>query len=170
MLPKRTFTEQSREEVVKSNLNYSRSKQLWTFSKKQRFDPVRPQCPNAFYSKGVSTLSHKKVSFATSIRRVFTEATDAPLPGTYSIEDNKDRGKRGFVFGEGRDVENTLFRNAWRTRISLWTISAYKSSFLEPWTQWLQKIRGEEERQRIYAASEDSEWAQLYSNANIDFI
>lgn len=37
MKTKKLLTEESREEVVKSNLNYSRSKQLWTFSKKQRF-------------------------------------------------------------------------------------------------------------------------------------
>jgi hypothetical protein len=101
---RRTFTEQSREEIVKSSLNYSRSKQLWSFSKKQRFEPVRSQCPNAFYSKDVSTLSQKKVSFATSLRRVFTEATDAPLPGKYCVEGDRDRGKKGFIFGESRDV------------------------------------------------------------------
>lgn len=99
MLHRRTFTDHSREEVAKSNLNYSRSKQLWTFSKKQRFDPVRPQCPAAFYANQTSTLSRKKVSFATSKRRVFTEATDAPLPGTYSVEGDKQRGKKGSIFG-----------------------------------------------------------------------
>ena len=99
MQPKSVFTEQSRQEIAKSNLNNSRSKQLWTFSKKQRFDPVRPTCPNAFYSKPPSTLSNKKMSFATSLRRVFTETSDAPLPGTYSAKCPKDGAIKGLFFG-----------------------------------------------------------------------
>lgn len=82
---KKLLTEESREEVVKSNLNYSRSKQLWTFSKKQRFEPIKPACPIAFYEKFVSTISNKKFSFANSKRRVFTQVTDSPLPGTYNV-------------------------------------------------------------------------------------
>lgn len=94
------LTEESREEVVRSNLNYSRSKQLWSFSKRQRFQDVKTECPNAFYQKHVSTISNKKVSFASSKRRVFTQVTDSPLVGTYNIEGSPDR--RAPLFGASR--------------------------------------------------------------------
>lgn len=100
MKQSKLLTEESREEVVKSNLNYSRSKQLWSFSKKQRFQPIKTECPNAFYQKNVSTISSKKVSFANSKRRVFTQLTDSPLPGTYNIEGSPDH--RAPLFGASR--------------------------------------------------------------------
>jgi hypothetical protein len=103
-MSKRVFTEQSREAVARSSLNYSRSKQLWSFSKKQRFDPVRPTCPNAFYAPPASTLSRQQVSFPNSLRRVFTETSHAPLPGTYNIEASRDAARKGASFGESREV------------------------------------------------------------------
>jgi hypothetical protein len=103
-MSKRVFTEESREAVAKSSLNYSRSKQLWTFSKKQRFDPVRPTCPNAFYAKPNSTLSNQQISFPNSIRRVFTETTPAPLPGTYNPDGTRGAHRKGTSFGQSREV------------------------------------------------------------------
>lgn len=67
--------EASREEVAKSNLNDSTSKQLWTFPKKKRFLNIKIECPHAYYQTNLSTFTSKQPKFSASIRKVFTEAS-----------------------------------------------------------------------------------------------
>lgn len=71
---------------------------MWAFRKKNRFDNIKPECPQLYYQGNVSTISNKPVSFSNSKRKVFTEVTDAPLPGTYSINMSL-KTTNGPVFG-----------------------------------------------------------------------
>jgi hypothetical protein len=66
------FARESREDVTRSHLNLSTSKQLWSFGKKKRFQPVKAECPIGFYQQQVSTISKRRVSFSQSKRKVFT--------------------------------------------------------------------------------------------------
>jgi hypothetical protein len=66
------YSVETREAVVKSMVNSSTSKQLWSFSKNRRFKPIKSECPHAFYQTKTSTISNKKVRFTSSVRRVFT--------------------------------------------------------------------------------------------------
>lgn len=60
---------------MKSIVNWSNSKQLWTFPKKKRFKKIKPECPHAFYQQKLDTFSNHKVNFTNSARRLFTDET-----------------------------------------------------------------------------------------------
>lgn len=72
MTARNPFATESREQVVKSIVNWSHSKQLWTFPKKKRFLMPKPECPHAFYQNNVSALSNIQIKFTESTRKLFT--------------------------------------------------------------------------------------------------
>lgn len=94
------FAEESREEIVKSNVNNSTSKHLWTFYKERRFPEPRPNCPYIAYDHDTSTISQKKTKFGSAARRVFTEASEGPSASAYSPSFNRSiSGVNGVTFG-----------------------------------------------------------------------
>lgn len=68
----RAFTEESREEILKSLTNNSSSKQAWSFSRQKRFATSNAPCPYVSYGQAHSTFSNKKAGFGSSRRKVFT--------------------------------------------------------------------------------------------------
>jgi hypothetical protein len=58
MTARNPFAVESREQVVKSIVNWSHSKQLWTFPKKRRFQTIKSECPHAFYDQNFNSLTH----------------------------------------------------------------------------------------------------------------
>jgi hypothetical protein len=109
------FVEESREEITRSNINQSTSKNLWSFSKEKRFSEKKPNCPYVCYETGVSTISNRKTQFGNSQRKVFTEISDAPCSWNYNPLKKDTRPSS--TFGEARDVLFHLFRNALLIRI-----------------------------------------------------
>ena len=100
----RMFTEESRDQIIKSLTNKSSSKQAWSFSRQKRFVANNAQCPFISYGNTSSTLSNKKAGFGTSTRRVFTEMSDAPSAWIYSPADIARPHANSF--GPGRKVHN----------------------------------------------------------------
>lgn len=74
--------EETRERVTKSSLNRSTSKQLWTFSKKDRFQKIKTECPYAYYNIPLSTINNKQVRFSQALRLMFSEQAN-PSPTHY---------------------------------------------------------------------------------------
>lgn len=70
----RTFTQQSRADILKSLTNQSTSKQAWSFSKQKRFIAPAPNCPYVSYANN-STITNRKTYFGSSRRKVFTEVS-----------------------------------------------------------------------------------------------
>lgn len=66
------FAMESRQDIVKSAINSSTSKSMWSFSKDKRFPMDRPVCPYVSYQTNLSTISQRKTGFGTSKRRVFS--------------------------------------------------------------------------------------------------
>lgn len=66
------YAVESRFDIVKSNVNNSTSKTMWSFSKDKRFPQNKPVCPFVSYQNNLSTLSDRKTGFGTSKRRVFS--------------------------------------------------------------------------------------------------
>ena len=62
---------ESRERVVKSSLNNSKSKQLWSFPKKKRFMKIKIECPHSSYQDQKSTLNQHYPIFNTVKRKLF---------------------------------------------------------------------------------------------------
>jgi hypothetical protein len=58
MTARNPFAVESREQVVKSIVNWSHSKQLWTFPKKRRFQTIKSECPHVFYDQNFNSLTH----------------------------------------------------------------------------------------------------------------
>lgn len=69
------YAAESRIDIVKSAINNSTSKTLYSFSKDKRFHPNKSVCPYVFYQSNLSTLSNRKTSFGTSNRKVFSEVS-----------------------------------------------------------------------------------------------
>ena len=83
MTARNPFATESREQVVKSIVNWSHSKQLWSFPKKKRFQTIKAECPRAFYDQNLNSLSNIEVRFPTSTRKLFTESASSPSPAEY---------------------------------------------------------------------------------------
>jgi hypothetical protein len=66
------FAIETRSDIVKSAINNSTAKSMWSFSKKQRFPQDKSVCPYVSYQTDLSTISHRKTGFGTSKRRVFS--------------------------------------------------------------------------------------------------
>ena len=106
-MPKnRIFTEESRDEIVNSLTNHSKSKQSWSFSKEKRFKRVNSNCPHVAYQKETSTISQRKHLFPTARRKVFTEESVAPSSWKYRPS-NPDKNQT-ISFAQGRDVRDSL--------------------------------------------------------------
>jgi len=71
----RQLTEGTRDRVVRSSLNTSTSKQLWTFPKKKRFVKVKVECPHSAYQTQLSTFNQHYPKFSNS-RRIFFNETN----------------------------------------------------------------------------------------------
>lgn len=98
----RAFTEESRDDILKSLTNNSSSKQAWSFSKQKRFPRKNPNCPYVSYMNETSTLSQRKPAFGNSRRKVFTEVSDAPASWIYNPnQPKKDSSK---TIAAGRSV------------------------------------------------------------------
>ena len=98
----RMFTEESRDEILKSLTNNSSSKQAWSFSRQKRFVTMNAPCPYVSYNNAASVFSNKKAGFGSSRRRVFTEETNAPSPWVYNPSDIVRH--KATTFGPGRNV------------------------------------------------------------------
>jgi hypothetical protein len=83
------FAEESREQIVKSTVNASTSKNLWSFSKEKRFQDNKPECPYVSYLNNSSTISQRKTGFGSSKRRVFSEVSEAPSSWLYTPSKEK---------------------------------------------------------------------------------
>lgn len=83
------FAEESRAEIVKSTINSSTSKNLWSFSKERRFSENKSVCPYVSYLNNGSTISHRKTGFGWGKRRVFSEVSDAPSSWAYHPDEQK---------------------------------------------------------------------------------
>ena len=104
-MPKnRVFTEESRDEIVNSLTNHSKSKQSWSFSKEKRFKRVNSNCPHISYQKETSTISQRKHLFPTSRRKVFTEESVAP--SSWKYQPNHPDKNQTISFAQGRDVRS----------------------------------------------------------------
>lgn len=105
MTARNPFAVESREQVVKSIVNWSHSKQLWSFPKKRRFNTIKAECPRAFYNPNLNSLSHIEVAFPTSTRKLFTDIPASPSPAEYfQVKEDKEPSMKGLSFGLGRDV------------------------------------------------------------------
>lgn len=78
------FQQETREEVVRSVVNWSKSKQLWTFPKKRRFQTLKAECPHVAYQQNLTTLTNTQVKFTTSARRIFDDIEKSPSPADYA--------------------------------------------------------------------------------------
>lgn len=78
------YAAESRIDIVKSSINNSTSKTLWSFSKDKRFQQDKSVCPYVFYQNNLSTLSNRKANFGSSKRRVFSEVSEAPTSWLYN--------------------------------------------------------------------------------------
>lgn len=96
------FVEESREEVVRSTVNTSTSKNLWSFSKEKRFAENKAQCPYVSYLNNPSTISQRKTGFGWGKRRVFSEVSDVPSSWAYHPSEAKVGSIP--VFALSRDV------------------------------------------------------------------
>lgn len=110
MTARNPFAIESREQVVKSIVNWSHSKQLWSFPKKKRFNTIKTECPRAFYDPNLNSLSHIEVAFPTSTRKLFTDNGVSPSPADYFKEKDEEQSQKGLSFGLGRDVLYNLCR------------------------------------------------------------
>lgn len=104
VLSKKTpYAEDSREDIVRSNLNRSTAKTLWSFPKKKRFPDPKPVCPHPFYAYDLSTISKRKTGFGSAQRRVFTEVNEGASSWNYNP--NRPEGFRPETsFGNSREV------------------------------------------------------------------
>ena len=133
MSQRNPFAAESRQKIVKSIVNWSNSKQLWTFPKKKRFKKIKTECPHAFYQQKLDTFSNHKVNFTNSARRLFTdEAQMTPSPADYFQEEQKH--PEGLSFGVSRDVINSKCRILNSIPISSWTFLRLCLFYLESWT------------------------------------
>ena len=66
------FAVDTRHDIVKSAVNTSPSKTMFSFSKDKRFQQAKPVCPYVSYQNNLSTLSHRKTGFGLGKRRVFS--------------------------------------------------------------------------------------------------
>ena len=110
------FVEESREEVVRSTINNSTSKNLWSFSKDKRFADNKAACPYVSYLNNSSTISQRKTGFGWGKRRVFSEVSDVPSSWTYHPADGKARNIP--VFALSREVNVSSSSTASLTPIS----------------------------------------------------
>lgn len=94
------FAAESRFDIVKSAINNSTSKTLYSFSKDKRFQPNKSVCPYVSYQNNLSTLSHRKTGFGTSKRRVFSEVSEVPTSWIYNPGQQKPLSST--VFGLAR--------------------------------------------------------------------
>lgn len=85
------FAEESREQIVKSAVNASPSKNLWSFSKEKRFAENKPECPYVSYLNNSSTISQRKTGFGSSKRRVFSEVSEVPSSWAYNPGEEKPK-------------------------------------------------------------------------------
>lgn len=97
----RTFTEESREEILRSLTNQSTSKQAWTFSRQKRFVMPPPNCPYVAYNTNPSTISNRKTSFGSSRRKVFTEVSEGPCSWVYEPKEKFNKTTVSFAQGRG---------------------------------------------------------------------
>lgn len=82
---RRTFTEETREQIIKNPLNDSTSKTSWSFGKGARFKTLSHICPHVSYDINLSTNSKRKTSFGYGKRMSFVlENKFTPSPITYS--------------------------------------------------------------------------------------
>lgn len=103
------FAEETREQVTRCNINQSTAKTLWSFSKEKRFEERKPVCPYVSYQTDLSTLTKRKTQFGSSVRRVFTECSDAP--SSWAYHQSKEKADPTPVFALSRDVAFHIFRN-----------------------------------------------------------
>jgi hypothetical protein len=83
------FAEESREEIVRSTINGSTSKNLWSFSKDKRFPENKSTCPYVSYLNDSSTISSRKNGFGCGKRRVFSEVSEVPSSWAYHPSEEK---------------------------------------------------------------------------------
>ncbi len=97
----RVFTQESRDQILKSLTNQSTSKQAWSFSKQKRFVAPPYNCPYVAYANP-STISNRKTIFGSSRRKVFTEVSEAPCSWAYRSSPKNDTPS--ISLGAGRSV------------------------------------------------------------------
>jgi hypothetical protein len=153
------FTEQSREEVVKSVVNWSISKQMWTFPKRKRFWQKKPECPMLAYNQNLSALTHKPISFATSTRNLFNDTRKIPSASEY--HPTEESAKNVPLFGESREVIPITYRNALSIPTSRSNWPSYNPYHLEPRTQQIRAIIAQQFQEGIHHATQNSPTSQL---------
>lgn len=122
---KRSYTEETRDQIIRNPLNDSTSKTSYSFGKSQRFKTEKNICPHVAYDINLSTNRKRKASFGYGKRTDFVMSNQfTPAPLTYSIDFVRNKQKEGFSFGANREqtangsyiplgrlkVRNELFR------------------------------------------------------------
>lgn len=156
----RAFTEESREEVVKSMVNWSVSKQMWSFPKKKRFLAKKPECPQSAYQHNLSTITHKCITFATSTRDLFNDTRHNPSPANY--QQPAATPKQVPLFAQSREVLPPLPRPSSSTPTSRSNSPAYFPLHAAPGARQIRERRAEGQQEGLHDASEDGQPPQLY--------
>jgi len=101
-----SITLSTAQQISNSQLNTSKSKQLYSFPKSKRFNDLKKPICDQIYEIP-SSISKRKAAFGYGTKSDFTKGKNTgPAPGHYEIMNQFDNnlGKRkGWFFGESRE-------------------------------------------------------------------